>query len=150
TVCLSVVLLCYQEDVEAVQRERDRALEHVQRLEEEIQTLRTYHSLHQAQCELGTTSQRGQGASSLSSPSQTLQTNPLQPREASSGLASPPHQQPLLAQLQRMASEHQNTQAQLQHSQEAVREANEKVQKLERLVEVLRKKVGTGSVRTVI
>ncbi|XP_041704022.1 mirror-image polydactyly gene 1 protein isoform X1 [Coregonus clupeaformis] len=139
-----------KEDVEAVQRERDRALEHSQQLEEEIQTLRTYHSLHQAQCEAGTTSQRGQGASSLSSPSQTLQTKPLQPREAPSGLASPPQQQPLLAQLQRMASEHQNTQAQLQHSQEAAREANEKVQKLERLVEVLRKKVGTGSVRTVI
>eukprot|EP00063_Salmo_salar_P075259 XP_014050094.1 PREDICTED: mirror-image polydactyly gene 1 protein isoform X1 [Salmo salar] len=141
---------CYQEDVEAVQRERDRALEHIQRLEEEIQTLRTYHSLHQAQCELGTTSQTGQGASSLSSPSQTLQTKPLQPREAPSGLASPPHKQPLLAQLQRMAAEHQNTQAQLQHSQEAAREAHEKVQKLERLVEGLRKKVGTGSVRTVI
>uniref|UniRef100_A0A8C7TCC9 Mirror-image polydactyly 1 n=1 Tax=Oncorhynchus mykiss TaxID=8022 RepID=A0A8C7TCC9_ONCMY len=141
---------CYQEDVEAVQRERDRALEHIQRLEEEIQTLRTYHSLHQAQCELRATSQTEQGASYLSSPSQTLQTKPLQPREAPSGLVSPPHQQPLLAQLQRMASEHQNTQAQLQHSQETAREANEKVQKLERLVEVLRKKVGTGSVRTVI
>nr|XP_046164309.1 mirror-image polydactyly gene 1 protein isoform X1 [Oncorhynchus gorbuscha] len=141
---------CYQEDVEAVQRERDRAMEHIQRLEEEIQTLRTYHSLHQAQCELGATSQKEQGASYLSSPSQTLQTKPLQPREAPSGLVSPPHQQPLLAQLQRMASEHQNTQAQLQHSQETAREANEKVQKLERLVEVLRKKVGTGSVRTVI
>ncbi|XP_010903248.2 mirror-image polydactyly gene 1 protein isoform X1 [Esox lucius] len=142
--------LVLKEDVQAIRRERDRALERSQQLEEEIQTLRTYTSLNQAQCETATSSRRGQTSSSLCSPSQTLHTKPLQPRESPSGLASSPQQQPLLAQLQRLAAEHQSTQAQLQQSQEAAREASDKVHKLERLVEVLRKKVGTGSVRTVI
>lgn len=52
--------------------------------------------------------------------------------------------------LQQVTSEHQHAQTQLCLAQEREREASEKVQRLERLVEVLRKKVGTGSVRTVI
>ncbi|KAL0968962.1 hypothetical protein UPYG_G00220530 [Umbra pygmaea] len=142
--------LVWKEDVEAIQAERNRALEHSQRLEEEMQTLRTYQSLHQAQCETATVCQRGQMGSSLTSSSQTPQTNPLQPKEGPFNLASPTQEQPLLAQLQRLAEEHQSTQAQLQHFQKAAREASEKVHKLERLVEVLRKKVGTGSVRVVM
>ncbi|XP_053192132.1 mirror-image polydactyly gene 1 protein [Scomber japonicus] len=43
-----------------------------------------------------------------------------------------------------------NMEAELRRCQEAEREASERVRRLERLVEVLRKKVGTGNVRSVI
>lgn len=57
---------------------------------------------------------------------------------------------PLLVQLQHLSKEKQSMEAELQRCQEAEREASERVRRLERLVEVLRKKVGTGSVRAVI
>lgn len=134
-----------KEELEAAQRERDRALEHSQCLEAELQALRTYQSLHQSQCEYH------QSGSSLGSPSQTPQVHPAPvPRDSSSPLGSPAQPTALLAQLQQLATEHRSTQDRLQLSQQAEREASEKVHKLERLVEVLRKKVGTGSVRTVI
>ncbi|XP_062325323.1 mirror-image polydactyly gene 1 protein isoform X2 [Osmerus eperlanus] len=135
-----------KEQLDAVQRERDRALEHSQRLEEELQALRTYQSLHQSQCD------HRQPGSSLSPPSLLTPRadKTLVPRDASSPLGSLAQPAPLLAQLQQMATEQHSTQVLLQRSQQAEREANERVQKLERLVEVLRKKVGTGSVRTVI
>lgn len=57
---------------------------------------------------------------------------------------------PLLVQLQQLSKEKRSVEVELQRCQEAEREASERVQRLERLVEVLRKKVGTGSVRTVI
>ncbi|XP_063648921.1 mirror-image polydactyly gene 1 protein isoform X10 [Pan troglodytes] len=56
----------------------------------------------------------------------------------------------LATQLQQALTERANMELQLQHAREASQVANEKVQKLERLVDVLRKKVGTGTMRTVI
>ncbi|KAM4625233.1 mirror-image polydactyly gene 1 protein [Polymixia lowei] len=118
----------HQEELERLQKERDVALEHSHRLEEELQTLRANHSLHPSQ-----------PGSSPASPTQNLQSSqdsqPSLPRHGAS-LLGMTAQQPLLLQLQR--------------SQEAERAAWDKIQKLERLVEVLRKKVGTGSVRAVI
>lgn len=57
---------------------------------------------------------------------------------------------PLLVQVQQLAKEKQSVEAELQRCQEAERDASERVRRLERLVEVLRKKVGTGSLRAVI
>ncbi|XP_049895701.1 mirror-image polydactyly gene 1 protein-like, partial [Epinephelus moara] len=57
---------------------------------------------------------------------------------------------PLQVQVQQLAREKQSMEAELQRCQEAEREARERVRRLERLVEVLRKKVGTGSLRAVI
>ncbi|EHB03875.1 Mirror-image polydactyly gene 1 protein [Heterocephalus glaber] len=56
----------------------------------------------------------------------------------------------LATQLQQALTERANMELQLQHAVETSQVANEKVQKLERLVDVLRKKVGTGTMRTVI
>ncbi|KAG7466489.1 hypothetical protein MATL_G00165280 [Megalops atlanticus] len=131
-----------KEELEAVLRERNAAVEHSRSLEEEVQTLRAYYSLYQSLSQEA--SLKEQFDSAVTSYSQGLCSREGQATQASL------HREQLLAQLHLLASEHQSTQARLQHAQEAEKEANEKVQKLERLVEVLRKKVGTGSVRTVI
>lgn len=110
-----------EEELVEAQRERDKALELSRTLEEELQTLR---SVHQSKAD---ESGHDRPASPNQSQIQTLQRH-----------------------LQQVTSEHQHAQTQLCLAQEREREASEKVQRLERLVEVLRKKVGTGSVRTVI
>ncbi|XP_028852409.1 mirror-image polydactyly gene 1 protein [Denticeps clupeoides] len=120
-----------KEELEASQRDRDKALELCQRLQEELQMLRIVHSQHQAETENAEMKE-------VCSPACTTPTSPTNECQS------------LLRRLQLLTSEHQNTMGQLQISQEAEREARERVQKLERLVEVLRKKVGTGSVRKVI
>lgn len=110
-------------DLQEAQRERDKALLLSHSLQEELQTLRSVLQ-HQAD-------ESSPDSSSTSNQSQT-------------------EIQPLLYRLQQLTSEHQNAQTQLCLAQDREREANEKAQRLERLVEVLRKKVGTGSVRKVI
>nr|XP_055028418.1 mirror-image polydactyly gene 1 protein [Misgurnus anguillicaudatus] len=112
-----------EEELVEAQRQRDKALELSRTLEEELQTLRSVLQ--------GKTDDSSHDNPATSNPSQT-QIEALQRR------------------LQQVTSEHQHAQTQLCLAQEREREANEKVQRLERLVEVLRKKVGTGSVRTVI
>ncbi|XP_016347963.1 mirror-image polydactyly gene 1 protein [Sinocyclocheilus anshuiensis] len=112
-----------EEELQEAQRERDKDLLHSHRVEEELQTLRSVLQ-HQAD------------ETSLDSPATSNQ--------------SQTQIQPLLHRLQQLTSEFQSAQTQLCLTQEREREANEKVQRLERLVEVLRKKVGTGSVRKVI
>lgn len=109
---------------------------------EELQSLRAHYSLHQSLSQEA--SLKEQFDSTLNANSETLHTQEGQLTQATL------HQEQLMAQIQALASEHQSTQAQLKLAREAEKEASEKVQKLERLVEVLRKKVGTGSVRTVI
>lgn len=123
-----------KEELEVSQRDRDKALELCQKLEEELQTLRLFHSQNVMQAEETAVKEQGAATPALPLTSETKGNQ----------------NQALVARLQLLASEHQNLQAQLRRSQDAEREASEKVQKLERLVEVLRKKVGTGSVRTVI
>lgn len=110
-------------DLQEAQREREKALLLSHSLQEELQTLRSVLQ-HQAD-------ESSPDSSSTSNQSQT-------------------EIQPLLYRLQQLTSEHQNAQTQLCLAQDREREANEKAQRLERLVEVLRKKVGTGSVRKVI
>ncbi|XP_051579408.1 mirror-image polydactyly gene 1 protein-like [Myxocyprinus asiaticus] len=110
-----------EEDLQETQRERDKALELTHKLEEELQTIRSVMHIQADE-------------TSHDSPTSSNQTQI----------------QPLLFRLKQLTSEHQSAQTQLCLAQEKEREANEKVQRLERLVEVLRKKVGTGSVRKVI
>ncbi|XP_030575187.1 mirror-image polydactyly gene 1 protein isoform X2 [Archocentrus centrarchus] len=78
----------------------------------------------------------------------------LRANHSSQDIAPPyqpsPEAPPLMDQLQQLAKEKQTMEVELQRCQEAEREASERVRRLERLVEVLRKKVGTGSVRAVI
>ncbi|XP_077395420.1 LOW QUALITY PROTEIN: mirror-image polydactyly gene 1 protein [Festucalex cinctus] len=61
-----------------------------------------------------------------------------------------PQAPPFLAQLQQLTEDKHNVEAELLRCQEAERDASERVRRLERLVEVLRKKVGTGTVRAVV
>ncbi|XP_077476317.1 mirror-image polydactyly gene 1 protein isoform X2 [Stigmatopora argus] len=57
---------------------------------------------------------------------------------------------PLLSQLQQLTKDKHEVEAELLRWREAERDARDRVQRLERLVEVLRKKVGTGSLRAVV
>ncbi|XP_056112092.1 mirror-image polydactyly gene 1 protein [Rhinichthys klamathensis goyatoka] len=114
-----------EEELQEALRERDKALVLSRTLEEELQTL---HSVLQHQTD------------------ETCPDSPVTSNQSQSRSQI----QPLLYRLQQLTSEHQSAQTQLCLAQEREREANEKVQRLERLVEVLRKKVGTGSVRKVI
>ncbi|XP_075359290.1 mirror-image polydactyly gene 1 protein isoform X2 [Mycteria americana] len=121
----------------AVQQEKEAALQQCKKLEEEIQTL-LYRSLSegvslkdQLNCTFGTSEGGLQGREDVV----TLTYRQIED---------------LAAQLQQSRSEQKDTELKLQAALEASREANEKVQKLERLVDVLRKKVGAGTIRTVI
>ncbi|XP_010185047.1 PREDICTED: mirror-image polydactyly gene 1 protein [Mesitornis unicolor] len=126
----------------ALQQEKEAALRQCKKLEEEIQTLRVYYSLYkslsegtslkdQLSCTFGASEGGQQGREDVV----TLTCRQIE------GLA---------AQLQQARSEQKDTELKLQKALEASQEANEKVQKLERLVDVLRKKVGAGTIRTVI
>ncbi|KAI9526228.1 hypothetical protein NQZ68_042101, partial [Dissostichus eleginoides] len=102
------------------------ALDDKRRLEAELQLLRTNHIPQDPL----TASQPGDTVSSAP-PLQVQQAPPLQVQQAPS-------------------EEKRCVEAELQRCQEGEREAKERVHRLERLVEVLRKKVGTGSVRAVM
>ncbi|XP_076604482.1 mirror-image polydactyly gene 1 protein isoform X2 [Chaetodon auriga] len=119
-----------KEELLRLHGERGGALEDRQWLEAELPSLQTSHS------------------------SQDLLTLP--PSLPSDGispaglLATDRQAPPLLVQVQQLWKEKQSVEAELQRCQEAEREASERVRRLERLVEVLRKKVGTGRLRAVI
>ncbi|XP_061223305.1 mirror-image polydactyly gene 1 protein isoform X2 [Neopsephotus bourkii] len=131
-----------KEELVALQQEKEAALQQCKKLEEEIQTLRVYYSLSkslpegkslqdQLNCAFGTSEGGLQGRADVV----TLTYCQIED---------------LAAQLQQARSEQKDTELKLQKALEASQEANEKVQKLERLVDVLRKKVGAGTIRTVI
>ncbi|XP_069391256.1 mirror-image polydactyly gene 1 protein isoform X2 [Paralichthys olivaceus] len=108
------------------QAEGGGALDDTQRLKAELQALRANHS------------------------SQDFHTPPPLLFDDEVSRVGSLEAQPLLVQLQQLSKEKQSVEAELQRCQEAEQEANERVRRLERLVEVLRKKVGTGSVRAVM
>ncbi|KAK5873222.1 hypothetical protein PBY51_018285 [Eleginops maclovinus] len=56
----------------------------------------------------------------------------------------------LQLQVQQLSEEKRSVEVELQRCQESERDARERGHRLERLVEVLRKKVGSGSVRAVV
>ncbi|XP_023268254.1 mirror-image polydactyly gene 1 protein isoform X1 [Seriola lalandi dorsalis] len=125
-----------KEELLRLQREKDGALDDMWQLEAELQVQRADHSFQHLLTP--PPSLPVDGVSSMSS------------SEALSPEALPPQTPPLLVQLQQLSKEKQSVEAELQRCQEAEREAGERVRRLERLVEVLRKKVGTGSLRAVI
>ncbi|XP_060919780.1 mirror-image polydactyly gene 1 protein isoform X4 [Labrus mixtus] len=116
-----------EEELLRLQRERGGALEDRKRLEAEL------HANHSSQ--------------DLLSPPPSL---PVDSVSTEAHEAPPSQAPPLLVQVQQLSREKQSVEAELQRCQEAEREASERVRRLERLVEVLRKKVGTGSLRAVI
>ncbi|TNM95683.1 hypothetical protein fugu_016766 [Takifugu bimaculatus] len=81
----------------------------------------------------------------LTSPPSLPTENP-----STAGQALHPHDPSLLLQLELLSNDKESLEAELQRCQGAEQEAKERVRRLERLVDVLRKKVGTGSVRAVI
>nr|XP_005989224.1 PREDICTED: mirror-image polydactyly gene 1 protein isoform X3 [Latimeria chalumnae] len=125
-----------------LQQERDSALQKCKKLEEEIQTLRVYYSLHKS---------LSQEASLKEQFDCTLNTYEDALRTKEDIVSITHHQnEELTAQLQLALADRASMEQKLHQSLEATQEANEKVQKLERLVDVLRKKVGAGTIRTVI
>uniref|UniRef100_A0A8C3LSZ4 Mirror-image polydactyly 1 n=1 Tax=Chrysolophus pictus TaxID=9089 RepID=A0A8C3LSZ4_CHRPC len=126
----------------ALQQEKEATLQQCRKLEEEIQRLRVHYSLHKPLSQ-GVSLNDWLRCAVISS------EGGLKDRE---DIVTITYGQlkDLGAQLQQAQSEQQDTKLKLQKALEALKEANEKVQKLERLVDVLRKKVGAGTIRTVI
>ncbi|XP_062433623.1 mirror-image polydactyly gene 1 protein [Rhea pennata] len=125
-----------------LQQEKEAVLQQCKKLEEEIQTLRVYYRLPKS---------LSQGLSPKDQPGRSFGTSESGLRRGDDVVTLLYRQvEELAAQLQQAQSQQQDTEVKLQKALEASREANEKVQKLERLVDVLRKKVGAGTIRTVI
>lgn len=126
----------------SMEQARETALEQYKRLEEEIQTLRVYYSLHKSLSQ--EENLKDQFNHALSTYEEALRN-----RESVVSITQQQNEE-LVTQLEQAMTERANMELQLQRAVEASQAANEKVQKLERLVDVLRKKVGSGTVRTVI
>ncbi|XP_020954797.1 mirror-image polydactyly gene 1 protein isoform X7 [Sus scrofa] len=126
----------------AMQQARETAVQQYKKLEEEIQTLRVYYSLHKSLSQ--EESLKDQFNHTLSTYEEALKN-----RENIVSITQQQNDE-LSIQLQQALTDRANMELELQHTVEASRAANDKVQKLERLVDVLRKKVGTGTMRTVI
>ncbi|RVE57685.1 hypothetical protein OJAV_G00218620 [Oryzias javanicus] len=136
------------QEMKAVMEERDRSVVKCKRLEEEL----LQHREQQASQEEILRLQLERDAAveekrRLEAEIRDLRADRrVQDPGCRSSLAEAP---PLLIQLQQLSREKQNVEAELQRCQKAELEACERVRRLERLVEVLRRKVGTGSLRAV-
>ncbi|XP_055274244.1 mirror-image polydactyly gene 1 protein isoform X3 [Moschus berezovskii] len=126
----------------AMQQARETAVQQYKKLEEEIQTLRVYYSLHKSLSQ--EENLKDQFNLTLSTYEEALKN-----RENIVSITQQQNEE-LATQLQQALTDRANMELELQHAVEASRTANDKVQKLERLVDVLRKKVGAGTMRTVI
>lgn len=126
----------------SMQQARETAVQQYQKLEEEIQTLRVYYSLHKSLSQ--EENLKDQFNHTLSTYEEALKN-----RESIVSITQQQNEE-LATQLQQALTERAHMELQLQRALEASRAASEKVQTLERLVDVLRKKVGTGTMRTVI
>ncbi|XP_012371449.2 mirror-image polydactyly gene 1 protein isoform X2 [Octodon degus] len=121
---------------------KETAVEQYKKLEEEIQTLRVYYSLHKSLSQ--EESLKDQFNHTLSTYEEALKN-----RENIVSITQQQNED-LARQLQQALAERANMAEQLQRAEAASQVAKERAQKLERLVDVLRKKVGTGTMRTVI
>lgn len=126
----------------SMQQARETAVEQYKRLEEEIQTLRVYYSLHKSLSQ--EENLKDQFNHALSTYEEALKN-----RESVVSITQQQNEE-LATQLEQALTQQASMELQLQCALEVSQAANEKVQKLERLVDVLRKKVGTGALRTVI
>lgn len=126
----------------AMQQARETAVQQYKKLEEEIQTLRVYYSLHKS---------LSQEESLKDQFNHTLTTyeEALKNRENIVSITQQQNEE-LAAQLQQAVADRAGLESELRLAVEAAQAAQDKAQKLERLVDVLRKKVGAGPVRTVI
>nr|KAF6485958.1 mirror-image polydactyly 1 [Rousettus aegyptiacus] len=126
----------------AMQQARETAVQQYKKLEEEIQTLRVYYSLHKSLSQ--EENLKDQFNHTLSTYEEALKS-----RENIVFITQQQNEE-LATQLQQALTDRANMELELQHAVEASQAASDKVQKLERLVDVLRKKVGTGTIRTVV
>ncbi|XP_053131032.1 mirror-image polydactyly gene 1 protein isoform X6 [Hemicordylus capensis] len=126
----------------AMQQEREAAVQQYKGLEEEIETLRVYYSLHQS------LSQEVNLKDQFNSTLMTYE-KALKNREEIVSMLLLQNEE-LVAQLQQAVEERANMELKFQQALETSQEASEKLQKLQRLVDVLRKKIGAGTIRTVI
>ncbi|XP_051942109.1 mirror-image polydactyly gene 1 protein [Hippocampus zosterae] len=116
-----------KEELTKLRQERDTALDDRKRLEAELERLEAELERLRAQ------------------------RSPERPAEAPPAAdGQPPRSPPLLTQLRRLTEDKLDVEAELRRCRKAERDASENVRRLERLVEVLRKKVGTGSLRAVV
>ncbi|KAM9294422.1 mirror-image polydactyly gene 1 protein [Gastrophryne carolinensis] len=122
--------------------DQDKVIEDYKRLEEELQNLHVYYSLHQSLSQ-------EENLKEHFSQAMDLFDEALRNRQKLLSIIQKQNQE-LGQQLREVKAENRELQESLSKSSSAQQEMEEKVRKLERLVEVLRKKVGTGSVRTVI
>ncbi|KAM5340898.1 mirror-image polydactyly gene 1 protein isoform 2-T5 [Glossophaga mutica] len=126
----------------AMQEAREAAVQQYKKLEEEIQTLRVYYSLHKSLS-------REENLKDQFNHTLSTYEEALKNRENIVSITQQQNEE-LAAQLQQALADRAHMESELRHAVEASQAANGRVQKLERLVDVLRKKVGTGTVRTVI
>ncbi|XP_077420857.1 mirror-image polydactyly gene 1 protein isoform X2 [Vanacampus margaritifer] len=141
------------QEMKAVMDQRDAAIAKCRRLQQEVMQEREQRASKEELIKL----RRERDAAlddgkRLEAELKLLQANHSseQPVEAPPPADGQPRAPPLLAQLRQLAEDKRNVEAELLRCQEAERDASERVCRLERLVEVLRKKVGTGSVRAVV
>ncbi|XP_073067428.1 mirror-image polydactyly gene 1 protein isoform X5 [Manis javanica] len=144
----------------AMQQAKEIAVQQYKTLEEEIQTLRVYYRNFTLPCMAPEDDWLARDSlhKSLSQEenlkdqfNHTLSTyeEALKNRENIVSITQQQNEE-LAAQLQRALTDRANVELELQEAMEASHAANERVRKLERLVDVLRKKVETGTMRTVI
>ncbi|KAM4690485.1 mirror-image polydactyly gene 1 protein [Rhinophrynus dorsalis] len=125
-----------------LQQDQEKVNENYKKLEEELQTLRVYYSLHQSLSQEADLKEQFSRAV-------TLYEEALKNREELLGITQQQNQE-LCRQLQQADHQSLEMQESLQRATACQHEAEERARKLERLVDVLRKKVGSGNFRTVI
>ncbi|XP_018419985.1 PREDICTED: mirror-image polydactyly gene 1 protein [Nanorana parkeri] len=125
-----------------LQHDEDKVIEDYKRLEEELQNLRVYYSLHQSLSQEINLKEQFNRA-------MNLYDEALQNREELLSITQQQNQE-LALQLQELQTQNSELQESLRRASVTKQEMEEKEHKLERLVDVLRKKVGAGNVRTVI
>ncbi|XP_075049313.1 mirror-image polydactyly gene 1 protein isoform X1 [Mixophyes fleayi] len=125
-----------------LQHDRDKVNEEYKTLEEELQDLRIYYSLHQSLSQEVDLKEQFSRA-------MTLYDEALRNRAELFRITQQQSQE-LGLQLHEAQSQNAEMKESLRRATACQQEMEEKVHKLERLVDVLRKKVGVGNVRTVI
>ncbi|KAM4662711.1 mirror-image polydactyly gene 1 protein [Discoglossus pictus] len=121
-----------------LQNDHDKVIENYKKLEEELQTLRLYYSLHQSLTQEVNLKEQYSRAI-------TIYEDALRNREELLSITQQQNQQ-LCVQLQKAQGQNAEIQEALQRATASHREAQEKIHTMERLVNVLRKKIGAGNV----
>ncbi|XP_075700545.1 mirror-image polydactyly gene 1 protein isoform X1 [Rhinoderma darwinii] len=125
-----------------LQHNQDKLIEDYKKLEEEIQTLHIYYSLHQSLSQEVNLKEQFSRAISL-------YDDALKNREELLRVTQQQNED-LGRQLREAQSQNSELKESLRKATACQTEVEDKAHKLERLVDVLRKKVGSGSVRTMI